>query len=340
MSELKYKKIVGAVVLLVVLAVMIYGYSLYYFMPWEFPKEGLRDEPIITLVPQGAAFNKVASNLESAGLVPSRHRFLILGRLTDKDRKVQWGEYEIRRGTQPIDILNQLVSGKVKTYKITVPEGYSVRQIAILLESANLIGSQAFADYALSEAAAQNHHVPGPTLEGYLYPTTYFLPKSLKAEEIAAEMVKHYRTIFDARLSTRAKELELSEREVVTLASIIEKETGIGGERGLVASVYHNRLKKNMRLQADPTVIYGIKDYDGNITREHLQTYSPYNTYRINGLPPGPIASPGEFAIQAALYPEDTKFLYFVADKRGVHHFSVSYQEHRQKVYRYQILKK
>ena len=177
----------------------------------------------------------------------------------------------------------------------------------------------------------------GETFEGYLFPDTYFFPKEVTIERIISTMVKRFWSVFVPEWQARAKDLGLTVHQVVTLASIIEKETGAPFERPIISSVFHNRLKKKMRLESDPTVIYGIKNFDGNLTRKHLTTPTPYNTYKIRGLPSGPIASPGGASLEAALYPDDTKFIYFVSRKDRTHQFSTNLKQHNRAVQKYQL---
>jgi UPF0755 protein len=186
-------------------------------------------------------------------------------------------------------------------------------------------------------AFARSHGIPAGSLEGYLFPDTYLFPRGVSAEAILTTMLQRFRSVFTAEWEQRAAQIGLTVHEVVTLASIIEKETGAPSERPLISSVFHNRLKKGMRLETDPTVIYGIRDFDGNLTRKHLETFTPYNTYVIKGLPPGPIASPGKDALEAALFPAQTGYFFFVSKNNGTHHFSSSFEEHQNAVQRYQI---
>jgi len=181
--------------------------------------------------------------------------------------------------------------------------------------------------------------VEADSLEGYLFPDTYHFPKGLPLDEIMGTMVNRFQEIFSTEWQERSRQMGMSIHQVVTLASIIEKETGAAFERPLIASVFHNRLAKRMRLSSDPTVIYGIKDFDGNLTRKHLKTANPYNTYLNKGLPPGPIANPGVAALEAALYPAETDYLYFVSKKDGTHQFSTSFKEHNRAVRKYQLRK-
>jgi UPF0755 protein len=180
--------------------------------------------------------------------------------------------------------------------------------------------------------------IKAETFEGYLFPDTYLFPKDTTSEEIISTMVKRFRSVFKPEWKNRAEALGFSIHQVVTLASIVEKETGVASERPVISSVFHNRLKRKMRLESDPTVIYGIKDFDGNITKKHLAEPTPYNTYVIRGLPPGPIANAGVGAFEAVLFPADTKFLYFVSKKDTTHQFSTNIKDHNRAVRKYQLI--
>jgi UPF0755 protein len=179
--------------------------------------------------------------------------------------------------------------------------------------------------------------INAPSMEGYLFPETYFFPKHLGGEEIIQTMVSRFEKTFPLEWRERAKTLNLTEHEVVTLASIIEKETGKGDERNLISAVFHNRIKRGMPLQSDPTVIYALPNFNGNLTRKHLSYLSPYNTYRVRGRPPGPIANPGTQSIEAALYPADVNYFYFVSKNDGSHYFSKTLGEHNRAVQLYQM---
>ncbi|HNR12011.1 MAG TPA: endolytic transglycosylase MltG, partial [Thermodesulfobacteriota bacterium] len=178
------------------------------------------------------------------------------------------------------------------------------------------------------------------TLEGRLYPDTYKFVRNVKEEEIIRRMVKRFNGVFTEAMRQRANELGLSTQEILTLASMIEKETGAVNEKPLISAVFHNRLKRNMRFQCDPTVIYGLDNFTGNITKKELQTFTPYNTYVIEGLPPTPIANPGVESIRAALYPSKVDYLYFVSKNNGTHHFSRTMPEHNRAVDSYQRTKR
>ena len=197
-----------------------------------------------------------------------------------------------------------------------------------------------FLAMARDEAFAGKLGFNGKTLEGYLFPETYHFPKHADIKTIITTMARRFKVNFKPEWKIAAKKNGFTIHQVITLASIIEKETGAGEERPLISSVFHNRLKKGMRLESDPTVIYGITGYTGNITRKHLNTRTPYNTYKIKGLPPGPIASPGLKSIEAALFPAKTNFLFFVSRKDGTHQFSTNIRDHNRAVRKYQLRKK
>jgi UPF0755 protein len=196
-----------------------------------------------------------------------------------------------------------------------------------------------FISSATDSSFVREEGIDAETFEGYLFPDTYYFSKDVTSEKIISAMVKKFRSVFTSTYKEQAKKLGLSIHRAVTLASIIEKETGDPEERSVISSVFHNRLKKKMRLESDPTVIYGIKDFDGNIKKRHLKTSTPYNTYQIPGLPPGPIANPGKKAIEAALFPADTDFLYFVSKKDNTHMFSTNIRDHNKAVRKYQLKK-
>ena len=237
----------------------------------------------------------------------------------------------------PRQILETLKGGKVRLYRVTIPEGYQLRQIAQAIEAAGFGKAQDFHRLATDPEVAQSVGIEAQTLEGYLFPDTYHFPRDLKQPAIIEAMLKRFRAVITDEWQARAREIDLSLHEVVTLASIIEKETGDPAERPLISSVFHNRLRKKMRLETDPTVIYGIKDFNGNLTRKDLRTPTPYNTYVIKGLPPGPIASPGAAALEAALYPAESDYLFFVSRRDRTHQFSTNWKDHNQAVREYQL---
>lgn len=230
-----------------------------------------------------------------------------------------------------------MVEGKVYLHKLTIPEGLNLQQIAALVAQAGFGNEFGFLMAAANISFVQEKGIDAETFEGYLFPDTYYFPGKARPEIIITAMVQRFWTVFTPEWKKRCRELGFSIHEMVTLASIIEKETGAADERPVISSVFHNRLKKRMRLESDPTVIYRIKDFDGNLTRRDLNAPDPYNTYRIRGLPPGPIANPGHESLKAALYPADTPYLYFVSKNDKTHHFSADIEEHNRAVRKYQL---
>lgn len=299
-----------------------------------------RDEsapPIVLTIARGSTLARVARELEQAGVVRSAHATELVGRWHHLDVRLQAGEYELSPAVTALAVLQQIADGRVRTFELVIPEGFDAQQIAARIEESGLGDAATFLALARSPAAPAVFGVAGPSLEGYLFPATYRLPRGLGADELATAMVGRFLESWQP-LAAEAASRSLGMREIVTLASIVEKETGAPEERPLVASVYLNRLAIGMKLDADPTVIYGIHDFDGNLTRAHLEDGSnPWNTYRRAGLPPGPIASPGEASLRAVLQPAKSDALYFVARGDGTHVFSRTLAEHLHAVREHQM---
>ena len=304
-------------------------YITFYTPPSEAP------ETRTVVIERGSSFRMVAEKLEKAGVVRSADSFSLAARLLGAYTKVKAGEYEFTTNMPPMEVIDYLVKGRVKKYMVTVPEGFSVREIAAALEAAGLVQKDIFIARALDPALARSLGLEGPTLEGYLFPDTYAFNKGMSADELIARMVERFRKVF-AEFEFDVEASGMSMRKIITLASIIEKETGAPSERPLISAVFHNRLKKGIKLQSDPTVIYGVPSFDGNLKRKHLSMKSPYNTYAIFGLPPGPIASPGRDSIVAALKPAKADYIYFVSKNDGTHQFSKTLKEHNIAVNRFQ----
>ena len=289
------------------------------------------------VIRSGEGFSAVSRRLARAHLNPSPYKFAALARLKGYDKQIKAGEYELRPDTTPLALLETLVQGRVRLHRLTIPEGYTFRQIAREAEAAGFGTATDFIRKATDPRRVGQYGIKAKTLEGYLFPDTYHFPKTAGTDQVLDAMVKRFWQVFTPRWQNRAKALSMSVHQVVTLASIIEKETGDASERPLIASVFHNRLARGMRLETDPTVIYGIENFDGNLTRKHLMTLTPYNTYRIRGLPPGPIASPGAGSLKAALYPAQTDYLYFVSRRDRTHQFSTNFRDHNRAVRKYQL---
>lgn len=293
-------------------------------------------EAVLFEVPRGASTRGIAGRLEAAGLVRSAEAFGALARLRRAAGGLHAGEYELSASQSSFEILEILAAGRVKTWEVVLPEGLRVEEIAARLAELRLVDAAAFVAFARDPASAVALGVEGPDLEGYLFPETYRLPRGLEAREAAATLVAQFLDVWK-ELAPRAAERGLGMREVVTLASIVEKETGAPEERPLIAAVFLNRLARGMRLESDPTVIYGIAGFDGNLRRVHLEDgTNRYNTYRIAGLPPGPIASPGAAALRAVVEPAPAPYLFFVSKNDGTHVFSRTFDEHVNQVNRHQ----
>ena len=334
------KKIaLGAVILFLIAAAVGVG-LIIDFNRYTDSARDLGGQEITVTIASGDSFNETVTRLATAGVVANPFKFKLLARITGDDKRLKAGEFVFSGQLSPREIIGILVKGAVKLYRLTVPEGYNIYQVAQLVQAAGFGSADLFIKRVTSADVVRDLNINAETLEGYLFPDTYFFPKDADPRAVSIAMVKRFNEVFSSQWRARADELGYSIHQVVTLASIIEKETGAAHERELISSVFHNRLKKGMRLEADPTVIYGIEEFDGNLTRKHLQTPTPYNTYTIRGLPPGPIANPGRAALQAALFPADTKFLFFVARGDTTHQFSTNLKDHQAAVRKYQLRRK
>ncbi len=331
------KKILSAVLILFLIA--LGGLAWLYADIMTYAQHTVEGDGVekIMLIHPGETFSEITRHLNQTGIVTQPLKFRLYARLKGDDNRLKAGEYSISTNMSPARVLATLVSGKVRLHRLTVPEGLTLRQMATLVAEAQLCSAPEFLKLAFDAALAEQLDIPAANLEGYLFPDTYFFPKDVTPRKIITTLFARFQAVFTPQWQARAKSIGLTVHQAVTLASIIEKETGAAFERPLIASVFHNRLKKGMRLESDPTVIYGIKDFDGNLTRKHLAEKTPYNTYQIKGLPPGPIASPGTAALKAVLFPADTKFFFFVAKKDGTHQFSTNLKDHWRAVRKYQL---
>lgn len=292
-------------------------------------------------IKSGMATRQIAKLLEHKKIIRSKKAFAWIARYSGKAEKLRAGEYELDSSNAPWQILRHLLEGKVRLHEVTVPEGLTIAQTASLFSQAGFGKADSFIEAAANGKLLDRFGIKGNNTEGYLMPETYHFPKSASATEIIPKMIS---TFFEKVEQLKLHNQPVSSlrfNEIITLASIIEKETGNKNEYRLISSVFHNRLKKGMMLQADPTVIYGLPDFDGNIRKSDLSYDSPYNTYRYRGLPPGPISNPGLLAIEAAYKPAETNYFYFVATKsEGRHYFSSNLREHNRAVAKYQLNKR
>jgi UPF0755 protein len=323
--------------LLLLLPFLIAGYltvKVVYFWYTPAEKEG---REVVIQVPGGSSLLSASSLLVDSGIIKSVKPFVFMVKLKGQSNQIQAGELMFRTDMTPARVMEVLTQGKAVTYQVTIPEGYNLYQIAALLAGMDLGEEERFLLLSQDTEFCIRLGIPGHTLEGFLFPDTYSWPKGLSEEEILGQMVARYRKVFTKEMKDRTREMGMTELEVVTLASIIEKETGASEERDLVSAVFHNRLEKGYRLQTDPSVIYGLKDFDGNLTKEDLRRDHPHNTYTRKGLPVGPIANPGKDSLLAALFPADVSYLYFVARGDGSHVFSNTLVEHNEAVRIYQL---
>ncbi len=327
----KYKMLSITVLIAVfITAVYLIGsFVVFLYSPASFSRQEL-----IVEIPEGSNFRKVTKLLYEDGLVRNEIKFRVLGRIMRADSKIKAGELRFTKNMNAMQVLDTLINGVPVAYSFTVPEGFNMYQIADMLTSNKIIKRpKDFLDAAHDKVLLIELGIKANSAEGYLFPDTYSVNRVKDAKMLVRMMHKKFSETFTKELSKRAHEIGLSDKEAITLASIIEKETGAKDERKLVSSVFHNRLNKGMPLQSDPTTIYGIWDrYTGSLNRDDLQQYTPYNTYKIHGLPPGPIANPGKDSIIAALYPEKTPYLFFVSRNDGTHSFSENYGDHKKAV--------
>jgi UPF0755 protein len=304
------------------------------------PYRGFTEPEVFVELPPGAGVARIATDLAAAGVVADPLTLRLAARISGNDRRLQAGEYRFADPASPFDIVDRLARGDVYTHPLTFPEGLTIKEMAVIFERAGL-GTAADFERAGADGSVLGELDPeAKTLEGYLFPDTYALPRKAGAEGTVAAMVARFQSAFGMDLRAEAAARKLSLREVVTLASLIEKETGAPSERPLVSAVYHNRLTLGMPLQCDPTVIYALmqaRRWHGNLTRQDLQLNSRYNTYRFAGLPPGPIASPGLESLRAAIRPADVPYLYFVSRNDGTHVFAATLAEHNKNVQQWQV---
>ena len=294
-------------------------------------------EPVqIVDIPSGMAFTHVSHLLHEKELLGPEWFFQVLGRVQQLDRKIIPGEYELHAGMRPTELLNKLVEGDLYQHSVTIPEGYNIVQIANILDQKGLADKQEILRLSKDHRFIESLNIDASTLEGYLFPDTYRFARYMPPEFIVRTFVSRFREMVTPELQAQAQSIGMTLQEVLTLASVIEKETGLATERALVSGVFHNRLRRNIPLQSDPTVIYALEYFDGNIRKDDLSVKSPYNTYKVRGLPPGPIANPGLASIQAALNPTPSDFVYFVSRNDGSHKFSTTLAEHNKAVDKYQ----
>jgi UPF0755 protein len=317
---------IGAPVFGVILALI----NVYYLIAiWNYSGNDREFE-----IKPGESFSSINYRLYKDGIISNAKIFYRYSKTQDLLTSFKIGTFLIKKDSTMLDIINMLTKGTPISQKITIPEGKNLYEIAAILEKEKITKAADFIRAAKNPQLAKSLNIAEGTLEGYLYPETYFFSKNTPAKTVIKSMVK----IFNDKIENlNFENSPLSKEEVITLASIVEKETGAREERGMIAGVFRNRLAKKMRLQSDPTTIYGIYEtYNGNLQKKHLLEKTDYNTYKINGLPKGPICNPGISAIKAVLNPEKHNYLYFVSQNDGTHVFSETYKQHLQAVEKFQ----
>lgn len=320
------------------LLVLVVGLFFMGFAYW--PVGGEKGKSVLLEIPKGTGFVKVVDILDRAGFVSNKPFFYAIAVAKGATRQIRAGEYELTTAMTPLDIIDMLVQGRTKFYLVTIPEDFTVREIAARLASFRLVHEKEFIVLASDRDFLVSLGVKAPTAEGYLYPETYKFDRTMGTREIMKTMVQQFWKVVTPDLRKRVSDMGMSMTQVITMASIIGKETGYKEEKPLVSAVFHNRLRKGMKLQSDPTAVYNLDNFAGVVLKKHLLADHPYNTYKIGGLPPGPIGNPDIVSIKAALYPAQAEYLYFVSNNNGSHNFSMTLQSHNRAVSKYQIQKK
>jgi UPF0755 protein len=331
------KKLLGFVFLVLVGAGAAAG--LMYFRVNQ-PYRGYEAVEQFVEIPQGTGSLPIGERLVAAGVIRDLTTYRTALWMSKQGRRLKAGEYRFDRAMTPFEIIDTIARGDVYVISVTFPEGLTIAEMARIFESHGLGPAASFVRAAKDPAPIHDRDPAATDLEGYLFPETYALPRRTDAAKLVRTMVARFDKVFTPELRQAATARNLTVRQAVTLASIVEKETAKADERRLVAAVYITRLRIGMPLQCDPTVIFALAKagrYDGNIHKDDLSFESPYNTYRHPGLPPGPIASPGRASLEAAVHPADADFLYFVSRNDGSHEFARTLEEHNRYVQKYQV---
>jgi UPF0755 protein len=329
-----------APVRLLVLALVVAAVGAYGVRSLDQPHRGFVEPEIFVDIPHGLGVSAIGHRLVQSGVIKSDWAFRLAVWRRGAARTLKAGEYRFTGALRATDVVDRLVAGSVFLRPVTFPEGLTIADMAAVFETAGL-GTRAMFRAAANRASLVQEIDPAADdLEGYLFPETYNLPRDAGAEMLVEQMARRFLTTYDAKLRQAARARGLTTRQVVTIASLIEKETSRPDERPLVSAVYQNRMRIGMGMQCDPTVIFALQRagrWTGNLTRENLQFDSPYNTYRYSGLPPGPIAAPGRASLEAAVAPADVPYLYFVSRNDGSHVFASSLDEHNRNVHQHQV---
>jgi UPF0755 protein len=325
-AQISDRNSILAVIFFISVLVVVAG---LYLIPIYFGPVGCLTEYKIIDIIEGMDSYKIAKLLAEEKLIKSQSAFLILIRLNGASRHLKAGRYKLNAQLSIPQIIHKLVRGEVIKQHLVIPEGFTIAQIAQLWEAKGLGKASYFEQATRNPNLLQKYHIKAPNLEGYLFPNTYEVTYSTTPEMFIERMLQGFNRRFTNELRQEADNLNLSVHEVVTLASIIEKECKVDYERPIISAVFHNRLQQGWKLEADPTVLYALGNFKRKLTFDDLKTNSPYNTYVYNRLPPGPICNPGITSIIAAVRPNQTPYMYFVAMGNGTHYFSKTLDEHR-----------
>ncbi|HPS85351.1 MAG TPA: endolytic transglycosylase MltG [Spirochaetota bacterium] len=314
------------ILILILIPVILLSAFAYYLNQ---PPSIMRDE--VFVVHEGESLRMISSRLKKNNLIKNSNFFLASGAV-NSGYNYKSGKYRIKRGMTSFDILKVIYLGRVLSEKITIPEGYNIYEIAEKLDDSGITSRREFLNYCTDRQFLKKIGINSSTAEGYLFPDTYVFNEDMNAGEVIKVMYKRFSNVIDSIGMKEIKKSGLSFGDVIKMASLIEEEAAVSTERKYISSVFHNRIKKNMRFDCDPTVRYAVKKFSGRIYFSDLKTDSPYNTYLYKGFPPTPISSPGRESILAAIYPAESSFLYFVSRNDRSHYFSSSLKEHNSAV--------
>ncbi|KAF0158728.1 MAG: hypothetical protein FD159_997 [Syntrophaceae bacterium] len=331
--KIKIRKILFYAFLLTCGLAIVFSVGLFIYA--KTPIDVVNVKTVLVDIPTGTSLIKVTKILMDIGLVENRFLFYSLVGIKGGTRSIRAGEYEFATSLSPSELVDKLIHGDIKNYRVTIHEDYSLKEVAARLKEYKLIDENAFFELAEDEVFLSSLGVLGSSIEGYLFPDTYFLNRSMSTRQIMRMMVDRFWSKISPEMINKAAKKGLDTHQFVTFASLVGKESGSSAEKPMIAAVFYNRLKKRMPLQSDPTTVYDLKDFNGKVLRSHYKRESPYNTYIIRGLPPGPIANPGLDSFRATLNPADVDYLYFVSQKDGTHFFSSSLNDHNNAVLRF-----
>jgi UPF0755 protein len=315
------------------------GFEAFRFMS---AGPGRADELVVYEVPGGKSFKQIADGLEARGIILDAFKMRVVARLTGLDAKVKRGEYQLNRAMTPQEILSVLISGKSIQYPVTFPEGSNIFEMAGMLEAKGLFKANDFLKIVRDrDVIRELLGIEVSSLEGYLFPETYNVTKYTSLKDLVSTMVSSFKTVYSHLEAQNPDRTVMPRHEVVTLASVVEKETGAPEERPMIASVFFNRINKGIKLQSDPTIIYGIwvetGKYKQNITKEDIERPTKYNTYTVPKLPWGPVANPGREALAAVMKPAKSDYFFFVSRNDGTHVFTRTYEDHLRAVKDFQL---